>query len=75
MSKNEIEPIIFNKDLFMFILALSKTNQKASASFLGDPKPPRWLNQINGLSPHLILRHLYRIGYPACGTNAQMLTH
>ncbi|EGK01343.1 hypothetical protein HMPREF9455_02371 [Dysgonomonas gadei ATCC BAA-286] len=59
----------------MFILALPKTNQKASASFLGDPKPFRRLNQTHGLSPRLILRRLQRIGYPACVANAQGLTH
>ncbi|WP_419033351.1 hypothetical protein [Dysgonomonas gadei] len=56
-------------------MALPKTNQKASAPLLGDPKPFCRLNQTNGLSPRLILRRLQRIGYPACVTNAQGLTH
>ena len=59
----------------MFILALPKTNQKASTPLLGDPKPFRRLNQTHGLSPRLILRRLQRIGYPACVTYAQGLTH
>ena len=57
------------------LLALPKSKQKASAPFLGDPKPFCRLNQTHGLSPRLILRHLQRIGYPACGTNARPLTH
>ncbi|EGK01303.1 hypothetical protein HMPREF9455_02495 [Dysgonomonas gadei ATCC BAA-286] len=55
----------------MFILALPKTNQKASAPFLGDPQPICRLKVTNGLSP----RPFAPCGCPACVTNAQGLTH
>ncbi|WP_296939484.1 hypothetical protein [uncultured Dysgonomonas sp.] len=46
----------------MFILALPKTNQKASASFLGDLSTVCRLKGTNGLSPHPFLRRLHRTG-------------
>ncbi|SBV92491.1 conserved hypothetical protein [uncultured Dysgonomonas sp.] len=56
------------------LLALPKSKQKASAKFLGDPKPFCRLNQTNGLMPRLILRRLQRIGCPSYVTNARPLT-
>ncbi|HMM02148.1 MULTISPECIES: hypothetical protein [unclassified Dysgonomonas] len=53
-----------------FLLALPKRKQKASASFLGDPQSVCLLKVTNGLSPRLFLRRLYRVGFPACVTNA-----
>jgi hypothetical protein len=44
-----------------FILALPKTKQKASASFLCDLSAACWLMQTNGFA-HLHLRHLCRTG-------------
>ncbi|WP_324354738.1 hypothetical protein [Dysgonomonas sp.] len=46
----------------MFILALPKTNQKASAPFLGDLSTVCRLKVTNGLSPSLFLRRLHRTG-------------
>ncbi|WP_296939138.1 hypothetical protein [uncultured Dysgonomonas sp.] len=48
----------------MFILALPKTNQKASASFLSDPQSVCRLKVTNGLSPRPFLRQLHRVGAP-----------
>ncbi|WP_296942909.1 hypothetical protein [uncultured Dysgonomonas sp.] len=46
----------------MFILALPKTNQKASASFLGDLSTVCRLKVTNGLSPSSFPRRLLRTG-------------
>ena len=66
-----------------FLLALPKRKQKASASFDLTPRPLQrerepqsvcLLKVTHGLSPRLFLRRLYRVGFPACVTNAQRLT-
>ncbi|WP_419032514.1 hypothetical protein [Dysgonomonas gadei] len=45
-------------------MALPKSKQKASASFLGDPQPFCRLKVTNGLSPRPFLRQLHRVGTP-----------
>ncbi|WP_419033274.1 hypothetical protein [Dysgonomonas gadei] len=45
-------------------MALPKSKQKASASFLGDPQPICRLKVTNGLSPSPFLRRLHRVGAP-----------
>ncbi|EGJ99382.1 hypothetical protein [Dysgonomonas gadei] len=45
-----------------FILALPKTNQKASAPFLGDLSTACRLKGTNGLSPRPFLSRLHRTG-------------
>ena len=46
------------------LLALPKSKQKASASFLGDPQPFCRLKVTNGLSPRPFPRRLLRVGAP-----------
>ncbi|WP_296937976.1 hypothetical protein [uncultured Dysgonomonas sp.] len=46
------------------LLALPKSKQKASASFLGDPQPVYRLKGTNGLSPRPFLSRLHRVGTP-----------
>ncbi|WP_324354123.1 hypothetical protein [Dysgonomonas sp.] len=43
-------------------MALPKSKQKASASFLGDLSTVCRLKVTNGLSPSLFLRRLHRTG-------------
>ena len=58
-----------------FILALPKTKQKASASFLSDPQSACRLKGTNGLSPRPFLYRLLRVGTPPAELMHRMLTH